>query len=164
MGTGESVPPSPFLFKDMVTIKFYKYTGRPRTVNKTLGESTDISGVLRDNFNMIKPVITIRKQDVSNFNYCFIPDFNRYYFIEEVTLQNKNEYEMQLSLDVLKTYESQILDATGRVTERDNPNPYISNRDTVYNRQPNFEKLDFPNTDLLSEDGTITMVTIKGES
>lgn len=162
MGTGESVPPSPFLFKDMVTIQFYKYTGRPRTVNKTLGESTDISGVLRDDFNMIKPVITIRKQDVSNFNYCFIPDFNRYYFIEEVTLQNKNEYEMQLSLDVLKTYETQILDATGRVTEQDNPDPYISNRDTVYNRKPNFEKVPFTETGLLNETGGIIMVTLKG--
>lgn len=146
----------------MVTIKFYKYTGRPRTVNKTLGESTDISGVLRDDFNMIKPVITIRKQDVSNFNYCFIPDFNRYYFIEEVTLQNKNEYEMQLSLDVLKTYETQILDATGRVTEQDNPDPYISNRDTVYNRKPNFEKVPFTETGLLNETGGIIMVTLKG--
>jgi hypothetical protein len=162
VGTGESVPPSPFLFKDMVTIQFYKYTGRPRTVNKTLGESTDISGVLRDNFNMIKPVITIRKQDVSNFNYCFIPDFNRYYFIEEVTLQNKNEYEMQLSLDVLKTYETQILDATGRVTEQDNPYPYISNRETVYNRKPNFEKVPFTETGLLNETGGIIMVTLKG--
>lgn len=146
----------------MVTIQFYKYTGRPRTVNKTLGESTDISGVLRDNFNMIKPVITIRKQDVSNFNYCFIPDFNRYYFIEEVTLQNKNEYEMQLSLDVLKTYETQILDATGRVTEQDNPDPYISNRETVYNRKPNFEKVPFTETGLLNETGGIIMVTLKG--
>lgn len=146
----------------MVTIKFYKYTGRPRTVNKTLGESTDISGVLRDDFNMIKPVITIRKQDVSNFNYCFIPDFNRYYFIEEVTLQNKNEYEMQLSLDVLKTYETQILDATGRVTEQDNPDPYISNRETVYKRTPNFDKVPFANTGLLNENGGIIMVTLKG--
>lgn len=146
----------------MVTIQFYKYTGRPRTVNKTLGESTDISGVLYDNFNMIKPVITIRKQDVSNFNYCFIPDFNRYYFIEEVTLQNKNEYEMQLSLDVLKTYETQILDATGRVTEQDNPDPYISNRETVYKRTPNFEKVPFAETGLLNENGGIIMVTLKG--
>lgn len=146
----------------MVTIQFYKYTGRPRTVNKTLGESTDISGVLRDNFNMIKPVITIRKQDVSNFNYCFIPDFNRYYFIEEVTLQNKNEYEMQLSLDVLKTYESEILAATGRVTESDTPDPYISNRETVFDRQPNFEKVPFAETGLLNETGDIIMVTLKG--
>ena len=152
-----------FYFITMMTIQFYNYTGNPRTVNKNLGAITDIAGFLRDDFNIIKPLITIRKDNVSNFNYCFIPDLNRYYFIEDVTLKNGNEYELSLSLDVLKTYESQILNATGTATESGNSDRHISNRDTVYNRTPNFEKIDFPVTGLLDATGSVIMVTIKGK-
>lgn len=144
-------------------INFYNYTGNPRTINKTLGESTVISGRLWDDFNFITPIITIRKDSVSQFNYCYIPDFNRYYFIEESTLVNKNEYGLKLSLDVLKTYEIQIMEATGTATESDDADRHISNRDTVYNRTPNFEKISFPVTGLLKPTGSIIMITIKGK-
>lgn len=144
-------------------INFYKYAGKPKTVNKQLGNPTVLSGVLWDDFNFITPILVIRKNDVSMYNYCFIPNFNRYYFIDECSLTNKNEFALKLSLDVLKTYETQILQSNGVITERDNSNRFISNRGIVYNRKPNFEKVSFPNTGLLNPDGSIIMITIKGK-
>ena len=61
-----------------------------------------------------------------------------------------------------KTYETEILQTNARVIETDNANPYISNRDNVYNRTPNFEKVEFPNKKLLDENGQIVMITLKG--
>jgi hypothetical protein len=82
--------------------------------------------------------------------------------VDRVSFEGNNAYELVLRVDVLKTYETQILAATGRTSEADNPNPYISNRETVFDRQPNFEKVPFANTGLLNETGGIIMVTLKG--
>lgn len=146
----------------MTTINFYSYNGHPNTVNKQLGDFTAIEGDLRQTFDVLRPTVTLRKQPRPTFNYCYIPSLGRYYFVERVSFEGNNAYELSLRVDVLKTYESEILAATGRVTESDNPDPYISNRETVYKRTPNFEKVPFANTGLLNETGGIIMVTLKG--
>lgn len=146
----------------MTTINFYSYNGHPNTVNKQLGEFTAIEGDLRQTFDVLRPTVTLRKQPRPTFNYCHIPDLGRYYFVDRVSFEGNNAYELALRIDVLKTYESEILAATGRVSESDNPDPYISNRETIYKRTPNFEKVPFANTGLLNETGGIIMVTLKG--
>lgn len=146
----------------MTTINFYSYNGHPNTVNKHLGEFTAIEGDLRQTFDVLRPTVTLRKQPRPTFNYCYIPSLGRYYFVDRVSFEGNNAYELTLRADVLKTYESEILAATGRTSEADNPNPYISNRETVFDRQPNFEKVPFANTGLLNETGGIIMVTLKG--
>lgn len=146
----------------MTTINFYSYNGHPNTVNKQLGDFTAIEGDLRQTFDVLRPTVTLRKQPRPTFNYCYIPSLGRYYFVDRVSFEGNNAYELTLRVDVLKTYESEILAATGRVSESDNPDPYISSRETVYKRTPNFEKVPFANTGLLNETGGIIMVTLKG--
>ena len=146
----------------MVTINFYSYNGHPDTVNKVLGSPTPIDGALRQDFDILHPVFTLKKTPLPAFNYCYVQALGRYYFVDRVEYVGNNTYELSLRVDVLKTYETQILAATGRVSERDNPNPYISTRETVFDRQPNFEKVPFANTGLLNETGGIIMVTLKG--
>lgn len=147
----------------MTTINFYNYDGHPDTVNKVLGEPTAYNGNLRQDIDVLRPVLTLKKAPSLTFNYCYIPDLHRYYFIDSVVYVGNNTYEVSLSVDVLKTYETQILDATATVQESDTPQPYISTRRNVYDQQPHFEKIDFPNTGLFNADGTIVMVTIKGQ-
>lgn len=156
-------PRTAFFLTDMTTINFYSYNGHPNTVNKQLGDFTAIDGDLRQTFDVLRPTVTLRKQPRPTFNYCYIPDLGRYYFVERVSFEGNNAYELALRIDVLKTYETEILAATGRVTESDNPDPYISNRESVYKRTPNFEKVAFTNTGLFKEDGSIIMITIKGK-
>lgn len=151
-----------FFFTDMTTINFYSYNGHPSTVNKQLGGFTAIAGDLRQTFDILRPTVTLRKKPLPTFNYCYIADLGRYYFVDRVSFEGNNTYVLTLRVDVLKTYETEILAATGRVSESDNPNPYISNRETVYKRNPNFEKVPFANTGLLNETGSIIMVTLKG--
>lgn len=146
----------------MTTINFYSYNGHPDTINKVLGSPTPIDGALRQDFDILHPVLTLKKTPLPAFNYCYIQALGRYYFVDRVEYVGNNTYELTLRVDVLKTYESEILAATGRVSESDNPDPYISTRETVYKRTPNFEKVPFANTGLLNETGGIIMVTLKG--
>lgn len=145
-----------------MVITFYSYKGFPNTVNKDLGQGIDLQGDLLNNFNLFSPTLRVRMTSIP-FNYCHIPDLNRYYFIDRITILNNGTYELDLNLDVLKTYESEILNATGTVTYKSNPDRWASNREDVYVAKPHFHKIEFPNKGLLNEEGSIIMVTIKGD-
>ena len=146
----------------MIKVTLYNYNGNRNTVNKKFGYSEEIDGEIFEESNILYPVLTIRLQYVFNFNYCYIPLLERYYFIDSITYLSIDKVRLKLSVDVLKSYESEILWTNATVTQTDNPDKYSSNRETIYNRKPNFEKIEFPNKHLFNDTGTIIMVTIKG--
>lgn len=150
----------------MITVTLYNYDGNRNTVNKELDDGVDFNGEILDEANVLYPVLTIRMHAVDiidfNFNYCYIPELRRYYFVDSITHLSLGKATLKLSVDVLKSYEFEILQASATVTRTDNPDKHSSNRETIYNRQPNFEKIKFPNEKLFNKTGTMIMVTIKG--
>lgn len=44
-----------------------------------------------------------------DFNYCYIPEFRRYYFVTNVSITNSKLYAISLSVDTLMSYKSEIL-------------------------------------------------------
>ena len=146
----------------MVSVNFYNYKGDIRVINKTLPTPVNIPCELRKSFNVLTPTLLVRRTTPPNFNYCNIDSLGRFYSITDVKFIGNFTYEISLKVDVLKTYETAILQTKARVTETDNANPYISNRENVFNRVPNIEKVEFPNKQLLDENGQIVMVTLKG--
>lgn len=147
----------------MVKINLYKYSGRRNTVNKQLQVHQVLNGTLKDYFNYLNPDITVRINNLDNCNYCYIEPFNRYYFIDDVVVRDNGALELILSIDVLKTYERAILASTGETILQDNPNKYSSNRSGVYDLRPTAEKIEFPNKELFTKEGSIIMTTLKGK-
>lgn len=155
--------PRLFLNQNNMDILFYNYNADARVINKSLGTGTTITGYLRNgNVGVLHPSVTIRADVLPHYNYAYIPDFKRYYFVRNITVVDNTTYEINLDVDVLKTYENEIMSAHGNVTRADDANKFTSNRNSVYDIRPNYSKIDFPNTDLFTETGTIIMITIKG--
>lgn len=146
----------------METIHFYNYNGDNKVINKNLSSPTDLDCTLWKTFDVLHPVLLVRLQTAPTFNYCKIDSLKRFYSVDSVKFIGNFTYEIFLSVDVLKTYEKEILQAKARVIETDKANPYISNRESVFNRTPNFEKVEFPNKNLLDENGQIVMITLQG--
>lgn len=146
----------------MIDIDFYNFTGRRNTVNKALGVPVTLRGTLKQDYDILQPVIAVRLEDAPSYNYCYVPAFGRYYFVDRVTVLDAVTYELRLAVDCLKTYEEAILDAAVNVETKDNADKYISNRRSVYDTRPKFETVGFPNTGLFTENGNIVMVTVKG--
>lgn len=147
----------------MITkIHFYNYDGHPDKINKNLSNDVVIEGTIRDAINILHPIITLRLNTRPDYNYCYIPDLNRYYFVNNVTFIRGEVYECSLEIDVLKTYANEILSVNGRLIQSENIEPYISNASDIYDVRPKFEKIDFENDGLFDEQGTIIMITIKG--
>jgi hypothetical protein len=162
-GTGESVLPSFSFIANMIEAIFYKYNGKYNSLPKTLGTGTTLQGLLWDTYNVASPVITVRHALPFDFNYCYVPVFGKYYFINRVDVTGKDTARLTLSCDVLQTYADAILQSTGTVTQRDTPNKYVNDRVMKYDVRPNFETVNFPVSGLFNKDGSIIMVTIKGD-
>lgn len=72
--------------------------------------------VLMDNCSVVNPVITVNTKNlvyktVFNYNYCYIPHFNRFYFINDWQYQPGLWYAL-CSVDTLASYKSAILAQT----------------------------------------------------
>lgn len=146
----------------MIEATFYKYNGKYNALPKTLGEGVTLQGLLRDSYDRATPTVTVRSSTLFDYNYCYIPTFGRYYFIDRIDVQSNDTYRLTLSVDVLQTYSDEILNSTGTVTQRDTPNKYVNDRETKYDVRPKFQTVNFPVTGLFNKDGSIIMVTIKG--
>lgn len=145
----------------MIKIKTFVYDGKPNEVNKTLQENEEYTGVLNATFNVLSPVVCFRTRTPVTFNYVYIESLNRYYFVSEKR-QDGDICTVHLRVDVLFTYKDIILNSSATLVKGDNVNKFVSNRNNVYDVRPKTKKINFPNTGLLNETGTVVMVTLKG--
>lgn len=148
-------------FIGMIKIKTFVYDGKPNEVNKTLQENEEYTGVLNATFNVLSPVVRFRTRTLVTFNYVYIESLDRYYFVSEKQ-QDGDICTVHLRVDVLFTYKDIILNSSATLVKGDNVNKFVSNRNNVYDVRPKTKKINFPNTGLLNETGTVVMVTLKG--
>ena len=90
-------------------IKLYYNSSDNRTIRKKLINEYSISGKLRESCDLINPVLTIQQYNVIRYNYAYIPDFHRYYFINKVTSINRNLWRIELEVDPLMSFKGDIL-------------------------------------------------------
>lgn len=88
-------------------VTFYKTKDNKNVINKTLSDGTEFNLSMRNDTDLENHVLKM-VTDVTAFNYCYIPYFNRFYFVERVTRSGKL-FHVELSSDVLETYKSEIL-------------------------------------------------------
>lgn len=89
-------------------IEFYTVQDDPKTIPKTLTGGVLISGAIRDSsVDLMQPEITITG-NVSAYNYMYIPDFHRYYFVEPPVTVRTGIQIVRGRVDVLQTYAPQI--------------------------------------------------------
>lgn len=97
-------------FEGGIDIILYKNNSENNRVDKSiyLESAGTINGVLRDECNIIDPVVNIELPIPPSFNYVFIPYFNRYYFVKEFDFVRTGLYRLKLHVDVLMSYKGAI--------------------------------------------------------
>lgn len=78
-------------------------------IRKTLQNSLELTGALRGESSVINPSFIIELDNPSQYNYCYIPAFNRYYFITNITSVRTNIWRIDCSVDVLMSFQTEIL-------------------------------------------------------
>ena len=93
-------------------------------VVKTLSTSKPLNCALKADCDILNPVLIIQGEKITSYNYFSIPDFGgRYYFIDSIITRNENTLEIVGRIDVLMSFQTDILNATG-IIER-NEKEYI---------------------------------------
>lgn len=99
----------------------------PRKVNKTLSELKTISCELKENTDMLDPILKISEKNMANIskcNYLYIPIFKRYYFVTNIKLCVGQYAEIQCHVDVLHSFKDGINDI----------NTFIVRQEKTYNK------------------------------
>lgn len=91
-----------------MTINLYVNNSENNKVGKNLTSKGTITGTLRNDCSIIAPSIDITSNLALTSNYCYIPEFNRYYFINDVTSIRNGLFNINCKVDVLESFKSQI--------------------------------------------------------
>ena len=142
-------------------IKLYKVYDRENKLNKTLNNEFVLTGSLKNKVSVYNPVIMLKSDNFnfSDYNYCYIEDFDRYYFIEDIEINNLTLFEVRLREDVLMSFNNDIKNMTVQINESNNPNSnFIDCK--MGDKKELIQSIDLENP--FSKTGFLYMSTIKG--
>lgn len=141
-------------------IKLYHTNSSSNTLGKELTGETPFSVVLKDTTEVLQPEITLKSETLLDFNYAYIPDFDRYYFINNIESVANSLVRILLSVDVIESYKEDILNSWGLISKDKPPNFYVdSGYDSEVKKESTILKSDVV---LDPDDRTIVLVSIGG--
>lgn len=117
-------------------IDFYKINDVKNKINKTLDVPYTINNVFfkSGDIDIIKPFLRLSR-NMTQYNYCFIRELNRFYFIDDVIIENNGIRNYKLSIDVLMTYKTEIMNNKTHIIESEN----VINADNIEYSEKNNE-------------------------
>ena len=88
-------------------LKIYHNNSNTNVLSKniTLVDTLDFS--LKKDNSILQPVLILK--NYVDGNYCYIKEFNRYYYITDIKLLTGGLYQLHLEVDVLMTYKDVIM-------------------------------------------------------
>ena len=143
-----------------MTVIFYKYNGIKNKINKTLENGLTVNDVvIQNDFDITAFELLIKDTNFnSEYNYCYIQDLERYYFIESVERMNGSIYKIRLTVDVLKSFSTQIENINAIITKSENPDDNFVDCEKSENYTSEVINL----TDNFNHSGNLILVTSLG--
>lgn len=77
-------------------------------LDKSLSGELKFNGKLREESSVVNPSIMILATNPSSYNYAYIPEFNRYYFITDMVSVRTGLWEISMHVDVLMSFKDGI--------------------------------------------------------
>ena len=93
----------------MNNLKIYVNKSNQNIINKRIDLVSGLKCTFRDDIDMLNPVLLVK--NYTGGNYCFISDFNRYYYIDDVRVLKGGVFQLHCSVDVLKSYADDLENA-----------------------------------------------------
>ena len=143
-----------------MTVIFYKYNDIKNKINKTLSGGLTVNDVIMHNdFDITAFELLIKNSNFnSEYNYCYIQDLGRYYFIESVEKMNGTIYKIRVSVDVLKSFSTQIENINAVITKSENPDDNFVDCE----KSENYTSEVINMTDNFNHNGNLILVTSLG--
>ena len=100
-----------------MVVKFYKCSQSEEHANKVLTNEKSFNDCkLIQPTNILHPIIKLsHNADNVFYNYCYIPDFGRYYFMKLDSIENGIDY-FRCDVDTLKSWYNDITNSNATIT------------------------------------------------
>lgn len=124
-----------------------------------------MNGTIKAPTSATNIVIEIEKTNPVKFeyNYMYISEFNRYYFIDDITNVSANRWIITASVDVLFSFLSDILATTAIIDKSENENNsnlYLDDGSFIMDTRKYNEIKEFPSG--LNENGSYILICAGG--
>ena len=107
-------------------MKMYNTSDSNNTINKTFSNETEFNIKLKGDTSITRPIVVLHSDSIILFNYAYIPEFNRYYFIDKIELFPNGIYNISLKVDVLESFKNDIKNSKGLISKQTNINNYYN--------------------------------------
>lgn len=147
-----------------MVITLYKNNSERNCVTKTLSNPRTLNGTLRQETSIKTPIITIAgDENTPFFNYAYIEDFARYYFITDIKSVRNGVWEISFLCDVLMSFKNDILNAHAVIdqTQEYDIYNYLSSDTFTASVKDKTDIINFSGSSLLSS-GEYILITAGG--
>lgn len=110
-------------------------TSPTHQINKQVTHVATLTGTFRDSVDILSPVVRIEYSNPVGFDYVYISDFGRYYYVEDITIVRTGILDLHLSIDVLESHKAAILANTAILDKQENKYNLYLNDDSIKMRQ-----------------------------
>ena len=145
-------------------ITLYKNHSERICLTKVIDNALILNGTLRNEASVKTPVITIAgNETIPFYNYVFIEEFNRYYYITDIRSIRAGVWELSLLCDVLMSFRSDILNAYAVIenTQETDISKYLSSDIWTNTVKDKTDIINFSGSSLLSS-GEYILITAGG--
>lgn len=145
-------------------LKLYKNNSERNCVTKVLSNELSLEGTLRHETSIKTPVITIAGDgSIIGYNYAYIVEFNRYYFITDIKSIRNGIWEISLLCDVLMSFKDDILTSYAVIdqTQEYDIYNYLSSDTFVASVKDKTDIINFSGSSLL-DSGEYILITAGG--
>lgn len=145
-------------------LELYVTGSEPERIRKVLSNNITLTGALRGESSVINPSVLVEIDNPSQYNYCFIPEFNRYYFITDMISVRTGLWRIDCAVDVLMSFQAQILNleviASDVSSGETKDSTYINGEQWASTVKYKTDVIPFPNS--LLGDGEYVLITTGG--
>lgn len=137
-------------------------TSEKNKIGKNLTSINVFSGTLREETSVISPVVLMELENPSGYNYAYIPEFGRYYFIRDMVSVRNGLWRVSMQVDVLESFNNYIreLDVILSDSENMGAENYLSGNVWKTKVKEKTDIINFPSG--LSETGYFILITAGG--
>lgn len=142
-------------------MKMYDTKSSNNVINKVLENEHEFDIKFKDKTDIVNPVVILHSATLILSNYAYIPDFQRYYFVDKIELFPNSVYHITLRCDVLESFKDEILASSGFINQQTkNVNKYYnSNYQSEVRKEVDLYKSDVT---ISTDVKTTILVTIGG--
>lgn len=159
-GNSGSVTPKPTKpTSDKVAFALYQNHSSNSRIDKSITHLHTYDCTFKQPTSIINPVIRIKAGDtnVLKGNYGYIPKFNRFYYVDNVTCVNGDIWEISLHCDVLMSFRDDIIERNVLFNHSEsNFNLYLNDGSLQMDSRPKITWDKFPSS--LTNDGTYVLL------